>query len=113
MRKIKFRAWNPRSKVMRLWKSLKFETLDFLDHQQMLGGQYKLMQYTGLKDKNGKEIYGGDIVCGENAFGNKFTVDLENYGVMGHLQEFSTKDYEIIGNIYENPELLTKSSELI
>ena len=78
-----------------------------------------LMQFTGLKDKNGKEIYEGDIVknkselykvkfaCG--AFG---VINIENDMdaspfCSGGKWEKWLKEIEVIGNIYENPELLT------
>lgn len=85
--------------------------------------EIKLMQYTGLKDKNGKEIYEGDIVkfpefngdiyitpvawdkscaCFGVSFSGKYPVSFD------YLEEFYTelKDIEVIGNIYENPELV-------
>ena len=70
-------------------------------------------QYTGLKDKNVTEIYEGDIV--QNIYGEIFTVEYygEHWygyvltasdGCVGHLYEYD--EYEVIGNIHDNPELL-------
>ena len=84
-------------------------------------------QFTGLHDKNGKEIYEGDLVSDGNfiyeveynvqntkfcidpkkKINSEFTlIDVINYNQLGNGY-YSRKDLEIIGNIYENPELLT------
>ncbi len=66
-----------------------------------------VIQFTGLLDKHGKEIYEGDIL--KNSYRAELTIvkwrDLEaQYSIGGYQKE----TVEIIGNIYENPELLTK-----
>jgi uncharacterized phage protein (TIGR01671 family) len=75
--------------------------------------EIELMQYTGLKDKNGKEIYKGDIVeinCG--TYKDNAVVNFIDGTFTTHDRGFEPdimppeKDMEIIGNIYENPELL-------
>lgn len=67
-----------------------------------------LMQYTGLKDKNGKEIYEGDIVL--YCF-RKTLFEAEVKFIEGRFSPVSglhSDNYEVIGNIYENPELVEK-----
>ncbi len=86
MREIKFRAWSNTAKVMHPeWKKLDDEN-----------GEYILMQYTGLKDKNGKEIYEGDVLRGRFNGAVKWTTDMYNDGWSDYWNES-----EIIGNIYE------------
>jgi len=73
---------------------------------------YILMQYTGLKDKNGVEIYEGDVIK-HNDINKPFLVEsLEKFFTdMGAEQfdySYSSEMLEVIGNIYENPELITK-----
>lgn len=89
------------------------DTDDFLDLLEK--GELIVEQYTGLKDKNGKEIYEGDIVSGHTLFYiAKFEIAWrgDKAGWFG----FTTDDFtlplcniehvEVIGNIHENPELL-------
>ena len=101
MRIIKFRSWNHRDK-----------TMDIPDNiaNDIDGDKYQIMQYTGLKDKKGNVIYEGDIV----AFDFNFEVPITFqqgcfYAGINELHRLSQVSHvvEVIGNIYENPELLT------
>ncbi|WP_302950022.1 YopX family protein [uncultured Selenomonas sp.] len=105
MREIKFRAWDPVGKQM-----CHVIAADFQDNAD-------LMQYTGAKDKNGVEIYEGDIIRGHTGWYQVDCVVRWSKGNCGFIAEpiitertylclnpGSTKSYEVIGNIYENPE---------
>lgn len=72
---------------------------------------YELMMPTGLKDKNGVEIYVGDIIRGlynTNIIGyDIITIEVKEDLLKGfELDQFDLNNTEVLGNIYENPELL-------
>jgi uncharacterized phage protein (TIGR01671 family) len=129
-RQIKFRAWDDEDNRMLGPESIYELGAD--DGGPSLGGKYlsfhdypdgkiPLMQYTGLKDKNGVEIYEGDVlrndtikpqlveiyatddIIGAFGWGFKFR-KLPNEPDMTWRMEMN--QVEVIGNIYENPELL-------
>ena len=132
MREIKFRAWLKEERKMVNVETLfiginrlcfgnsKTEDLFFRDFEEV-----ELMQYTGLKDKNGKEIYEGDIIKykfpydrrlnhispvkfleTETSFGVK-----DRYGNEIPLYMITTNNFfEVIGNIYENKNLLEENN---
>ena len=146
-REIKFRAWN------KVWgMMLPVDEIDFKQQSVMvtveasdynhegewqdyeIGEDIILMQFTGLKDKNGKEIYEGDVLLengGWDENGRNVVVRFEDdYGwvvspyVDGKRAPFTNKLRESLtirmrnknptivgGNVYENPELLTNSKE--
>ena len=72
----------------------------------------EFMQYTGLKDKNRKEIYEGDILKDEEGY--SYPIEWESEGAcyswdaMLFSNSLNAFNLEVIGNIYENPELLNK-----
>jgi len=133
MREIKFRAWQKTFEMMADVKSIDLYyslvmldavTPDGLPPRYFLDG-VELMQYTGLKDKNGKEIYEGDVVQIElstvkdlkgtleyNIYNlpvefkeGEFRACADDWMVFGNLGCFN-KECEVIGNIYENKDLI-------
>ena len=131
MNQIKFRAWDKRNKRM-----IEVKAIDWCDEgiisinyphgklysaPEKFGGAIELMQYTGLKDKNGKEIYEGDKVNVLSSFNGEVADCLPTLTVAwddANAQFVFTEpvdwelswdeitECEVIGNIYENPELL-------
>ena len=108
MREIKFRAWNPESEIM--MDSISIQELASVSIQPFMSHKLIWLQYTGLKDKNGKEIYEGDqlyICAGYSsivAFEDGMFVSVYSHSEDGEtlpLYEAICKDTEIIGNIYE------------
>lgn len=117
-REIKFRAWDKDNEIWQygflsdiargLWKTIDWS---------------KAFEFTGLKDKNGKEIYEGDILQApkeyqydarlQGRYATVFNKDdgrfepegWDNYGPNGE-DNFSWESFEVIGNIYENPDLI-------
>ena len=110
-REIKFRYWYPESVAMIYPKvGDDFSRLVMSNR----GEEYFAMQYTGLRDKNGKEIYEGDIILRYGGKGWVRDIDphdgwISGETVMGPVHiPLNPEGVEVIGNIYENPELLEK-----
>jgi uncharacterized phage protein (TIGR01671 family) len=125
MREIKFRAWDD---VLKYW--LNEDDMPICGDGKSMYHKFQdtdniyFSQYTGLKDRNGVEIFEGDIVkfkivaeFNEGAIGEFVgSVDWDssdtgfffnsNNGKWPHIKTFFAYDLEVIGNIYENPELL-------
>ncbi len=128
-REIKFRAWDKGSEYMHsnVQSGVYEDPDDWTEFSTVLGlERFEVMQYTGLKDKNGKEIYEGDVVE-YNDFNSLKTgghaedkiivgkvificgmwmVEENNCGHDLYEGLVNDEEFEVIGNIYENPELL-------
>ncbi len=117
MNKLKFRAWNKIEKVMYNWKDQCDMILDAIpiDMGDEWTEQCIVMQCTGTKDKNGKEIYEGDIVDFNGTI-DSIVWHEADAGFVGakHTNRFIfhwCDSIKVIGNIYENPELIGESDE--
>ena len=128
-REIKFRAWDKENKIM-IDHFYLFDDI-FTSNGQLAMYSRKedwvIMQYTGLNDRNGVEIYEGDIlnfdIQDHNGNDNIYTLpveyyvdtfmcfdkDTDAYFSIGEIKA-NDEELEVIGNIYENPELLTNKN---
>lgn len=124
-REIKFRAWDSQENTMFYNEDIlniqfaenfirieneKYAFNSFLD-------EVMLMQYTGLKDKDGIEVYEGDIIVCNNKYksivsykNGSFVKSYRNGNIYllydSNIEDEILINYEVIGNIYENPDLL-------
>lgn len=127
-RDIKFRAWDDYSKEWLLGYeypnlggfSMYGECMLFEEWSNILNRfvlqqndrkpeHLKLMQYTGLKDKNGKDIYEGDLVnCNRYENEENYIVEIKDIRYLPSELSGSNLNWkEVIGNVYQNNELLT------
>ena len=130
-REIKFRAYHKERKEM-----FEIASIDFEEKKAALSNgiikllnvdfkQFELLQYTGLKDKNGKEIYEGDIIKYKFPYDKrikhispvKFLETEASFGIKDRYENeiplytaSSNNYFEVIGNIYENKNLLEENN---
>jgi uncharacterized phage protein (TIGR01671 family) len=127
-RELKFRAWVVNQYGDWMAQQGVHEEIDTPAKFLALYGNSILMQYTGLKDKNGKEIYEGDICIYHGLEEHRVVVVWDTIGfafedtATKHLMEWPRYDgrimsgyydrgrFEVIGNVHENPELLEAKS---
>lgn len=134
MREYKFRAWDNENNQMLDVQELNFEDCFYGGEMQIKTTMYNdyfdcrempLMQYTGLHDKNGKEIYEGDIVNCQTKYGKaKAIIKFIDSKFVAYWDSKIThpknghhiacydinKRFEVIGNIYNNKELLNETN---
>lgn len=123
---IKFRAWDKEKKIMDIVDGIKFDEdevweISFPGDCWRDASNYELMQYTGLHDKNGKQIFEGDVIRILHPWKNRTHVgevfkDNYMFNIKGFFithfdfpnQAFSegTGFMEVIGNIHEHPHLV-------
>jgi uncharacterized phage protein (TIGR01671 family) len=143
MRTIKFRAWDKENRKIVPVVSLdyrtydgKFSTVTLYDGENtaysLFFNAFELMQFTGLHDKNGREIYEGDIVAwnedeladmGERIIHYEgkgqivWVKEFCHFGIeeipkkLGHWSFSEDARYEVLGNIYSTPDLLNQGAE--
>ena len=121
MREIKFRAWHKEKKIMGevlgidiLHKEIFFSNEDVDCYEHTAFKYIELMEYTGLKDMMGKEIYEGDIVTLHNGkykviFNTeeaRFVLRNDEFEMNIPFTNNNNERMEVLVNVYENPELL-------
>lgn len=131
MREIEFRAWNKEKKIMcfdneddsaSYWDGVYSSEIGLINHSlKRMRKEYVIMQYTGKKDKNGTKIFEGDIVLvdeyeqeiaiikWDEECGN-FYFELDNLYLT--FDEYYANELEVVGNIYDNPELLGDGDDI-
>lgn len=121
MREIKFRAWDKKNKEMsqvvemifNQYGGIDVRTSRRMDINEDCLGKDSLMQFTGLKDKNGKEIYESDLVkSSKNIYEVVWNTECARWGLLKSNGKFpvaihhGAKTLEVIGNVFKNKELL-------
>lgn len=119
-REFKFRCWNPRYKEFSTWGFMPdghFKGIPTGSHMSIDECKTYSQMFTGLKDKNGKEIYEDDVV--KDPGGNCLRViwnqdaceyQLDHEDGMHSLTIECTEWAEVIGNVFQNPELINKAT---
>ena len=131
MREIEFRAWNKEKKIMcfdneddsaSYWDGVYSSDIGLINHSlKRMRQEYVIMQYTGKKDKNETKIFEGDIVLvdeyeqeiaiikWDEECGNFY---FESDNLYLTFDEYYANELEVVGIIYQNPELLGDGDDI-
>lgn len=110
MREIKFRAWDKESNIMYPNVQNHIGNFDTAFGNMLKDYKYIIMQYTGVQDRDGKDIYEGDII--DHIRDGRFIVIYDDAGFYPFSDSDDGMPYPkpgeciVIGNVHENPELL-------
>lgn len=111
MREFKFRLWDSKQEGMincpRYSKGIGLVEINSCFKQAQEDG-FVIMQFTGLKDRNGKDIFEGDIIKTWSGLIKVVEFRKGEFGAWIMGESLGLNDCEILGNLYQNPELLKK-----
>ena len=112
MKELKFRAWDGKKMIDDVMPVSETDIVELFEYEHQVTEVEAVEQYTGIKDKNGKEIYEGDIVSVRNKNRkNEYDIGVVEFGKAAFrcpflLGKYHSGQVEVVGNVHENPDLL-------
>ena len=121
MKELRFRAWDGKKMIEDAIPTSETSIVELFEYEHQVAEVEAVEQYTGLKDKNGKEIYEGDILTHKDYWWIKIEYDngafiardiqstkCNNRIIKGYISNFNISKWKVIGNIYEDKELISQ-----